>query len=53
METSYYKRPACKHNGSIRTDLPLTIAARASKRRKASGTDRYTSAFLALESDIG
>ncbi|UCG48894.1 MAG: hypothetical protein JSU94_03750 [Phycisphaerales bacterium] len=33
METSCYKKPAWKHNGSIRTDLPLTIAARASKRR--------------------
>ncbi len=33
METSCYKKPAWTHNASIRTDLPLTIAPRASKKR--------------------
>ena len=32
MKTNYYLKPAWTHNGSIRTDLPLTVIGK--KRRK-------------------
>ena len=35
MKTSCYLRPAWTHNGSIRTDMPLTVVARADKRKYA------------------
>jgi len=31
MKTNSYLKPAWTHNGSIRTDLPLTIIGRAKK----------------------
>lgn len=33
VKQSCYLRPAWTHNGSIRTDLPLTVIAKASRRR--------------------
>jgi len=33
MEESSYLKPAWTHNGSIRTDLPLTILGKTSKRK--------------------
>ena len=33
METNRYLKPAWTHNGSVRTDLPLTVVAKASKRK--------------------
>jgi len=33
METNYYMKPAWTHNGSIRTDLPLTVVGKLAKRR--------------------
>jgi len=33
METNRYLKPAWTHNGSIRTDLPLTVVAKANKRK--------------------
>jgi len=33
METNRYLKPAWTHNGSVRTDLPLTIVAKADKRK--------------------
>ncbi|NQT00884.1 MAG: hypothetical protein HQ580_02565 [Planctomycetes bacterium] len=33
MKTNSYVRPAWMHNGSVRTDLPLTVVAKASKRK--------------------
>ena len=35
MENNHYKKPAWTHNGSVRTDLPLTIV---SKKKKAVAT---------------
>ena len=32
MKDSYYIKPALTHNGSVRTDLPLTVIGK--KRRK-------------------
>ena len=32
METNKYLKPAWTHNGSVRTDLPLTIVAKANKK---------------------
>jgi len=32
MRANYYLKPAWTHNGSIRTDLPLTVIGK--KRRK-------------------
>jgi hypothetical protein len=34
MQTSYYTRPAPTHNGSIRTDLPLTVFPKMIRRKK-------------------
>jgi hypothetical protein len=33
MKTNCYLRPAWTHNGSVKTDLPLTVIARANKKR--------------------
>jgi len=33
MKTNCYLRPAWTHNGSIRTDLPLTVVAKPSKKK--------------------
>jgi hypothetical protein len=33
MKTNYYLKPAWTHNGSVRTDLPLTIVGRAKKTK--------------------
>jgi hypothetical protein len=33
METNRYLKPAWTHNGSVRTDLPLTVVAKADKRK--------------------
>ena len=33
MKTNCYLKPAWMHNGSIRTDLPLTVIEKASKRK--------------------
>jgi len=33
METNRYLKPAWTHNGSVRTDLPLTVVAKANKRK--------------------
>jgi hypothetical protein len=33
MKTNCYLRPAWTHNGSVKTDLPLTVTAKASKKR--------------------
>ncbi|MCP4614082.1 MAG: hypothetical protein GY845_35795 [Planctomycetes bacterium] len=33
METNRYLKPAWTHNGSIRTDLPLTVVAKADKKK--------------------
>ncbi|UCC98792.1 MAG: hypothetical protein JSW66_02640 [Phycisphaerales bacterium] len=33
MKTNCYLKPAWTHNGSVRTDLPLTVIAKAGKRR--------------------
>lgn len=33
MKTNCYLKPARTHNGAIRTDLPLTVIAKASKKR--------------------
>jgi len=35
MKTDCYLKPAWTHNGSIRTDLPLTVVAKASRRKLA------------------
>ena len=35
MKTNCYLKPAWTHNGSIRTDMPLTIVARTDKRKCA------------------
>jgi hypothetical protein len=35
MKTSHYLRPAQTHNGAIRTDLPLIVAQKASKKKVA------------------
>ena len=35
MEKNFYLRPAWTHNGSIRTDLPLTVFAKARKKKLA------------------
>jgi len=37
MEKNCYLRPAWAHNGSIKTDLPITITGEVSKK-KLSGT---------------
>ena len=34
METNRYLKPAWTHNGSVRTDLPLTVVAKANKKVK-------------------
>jgi len=36
MEKNCYLRPAWTHNGSIRTDLPLTVLPKARKRKLAA-----------------
>jgi len=33
METNRYLKPALTHNGSIRTDLPLMVLGKASKKK--------------------
>lgn len=33
MNTNCYLKPASTHNGSIRTDLPLTVTGKASKKK--------------------
>jgi hypothetical protein len=33
MQTNCYLKPAWTHNSSIRTDLPLTVITKTSKRR--------------------
>jgi len=33
MKTNCYLKPAWMHNGSIRTDLPLTVIEKADKRK--------------------
>ena len=33
MKTNRYLKPAWTHNSSIRTDLPLTVISKTSKRR--------------------
>jgi hypothetical protein len=33
METNCYMKPAWTHNGSVRTDLPLTVVAKANIKR--------------------
>ena len=33
METNRYMKPAWTHNGSVRTDLPLTVVGKENKRR--------------------
>lgn len=33
MERNRYLKPAWTHNGSVRTDLPLMVVAKASKRK--------------------
>ena len=35
MKTNCYLKPAWTHNGSIRTDMPLTVVAKADKRKCA------------------
>ena len=35
MKTNCYLKPTWTHNGSVRTDLPLTVVAKASKRKLA------------------
>ncbi len=33
METNRYLKPSWTHNGSVRTDLPLTVIAKANKKK--------------------
>ncbi len=33
METNRYLKPAWTYNGSVRTDLPLTVVAKANKKK--------------------
>ena len=33
MNRNGYLKPASTHNGSIRTDLPLTVASRSNKKK--------------------
>ncbi|MHC4174986.1 MAG: hypothetical protein ACYTBX_03665 [Planctomycetota bacterium] len=33
MKTNSYLKPAWTHNGSVRTDLPLTVIRKASKKK--------------------
>ena len=33
MKTNCYLKPAWTHNGSVKTDLPLTVIAKARKKR--------------------
>ena len=33
METNRYLKPAWTHNGSVRTDLPLTVVSKADKKK--------------------
>ena len=33
METNRYLKPAWTHNGSVRTDLPLTVVGKLTKRK--------------------
>ena len=33
MKTNHYLKPAWTHNGSIRTDLPLTVIGRVGKKK--------------------
>ena len=33
MKRNCYLKPASKYNGSIRTDLPLTVTRKASKKK--------------------
>ncbi|OHB59289.1 MAG: hypothetical protein A2167_05660 [Planctomycetes bacterium RBG_13_46_10] len=33
MDRNYYPKPAWTHNGSIRTDLPLTVTGKAGKKK--------------------
>jgi hypothetical protein len=33
METNRYLKPAWTHNGSVRTDLPLTVVAKANIKK--------------------
>ena len=33
METNRYLKPAWTYNGSVRTDLPLTVVAKADKKK--------------------
>ena len=35
METNCYLKPARTHNGSVRTDLPLTVVVKANKKKIA------------------
>jgi len=34
METNRYLKPAWTHNGSVRTDLPLTVVTKADKKKR-------------------
>jgi len=33
METNRYLKPAWTHNGSVRTDLPLTVVEKSNKKK--------------------
>jgi len=33
MKTNCYLKPAWTHNGSVRTDLPLTVIGKAGKKK--------------------
>ena len=35
METNRYLKPAWTHNGSVRTDLPLTVVTKLNKKKVA------------------
>ncbi len=35
METNRYLKPAWTHNGTVRTDLPLTVVAKSNKKKVA------------------
>jgi hypothetical protein len=35
METNRYLKPAWTHNGTVRTDLPLTVVAKLDKKKVA------------------
>jgi hypothetical protein len=49
METNRYLKPAWTHNGSVRTDLPLMVVAKADKN-KVARTVRPGQFFLLVRS---